>query len=33
MVSRLMKDLTAGGYIGLTDNGQPFLRRPLPPRW
>lgn len=32
MVSRLMKDLTVGGYL-LTDSRRAVIARPLPPRW
>lgn len=32
MVSRLMKDLTVGGYL-LTDARRAVIARPLPPRW
>jgi CRP/FNR family transcriptional regulator, cyclic AMP receptor protein len=32
MVSRLLKDLTRGGYIDVT-NKRIFLKRPLPPAW
>jgi CRP/FNR family cyclic AMP-dependent transcriptional regulator len=32
MVSRLLKDLTRGGYIGVT-NKRILLKRPLPPAW
>ena len=32
MVSRLMKDLSVGGYL-LTTSGRTVIARPLPPRW